>query len=374
LRVSPVQVLFAAVAAWSVLWAVYITVRWGWLLSWVFFVAGPRRMVDLGYPHYVAPGGLQLYASYPRLQIGPLTFLAALPIALLPHLAGEVIGCLFMVASGPAIVWLIADATTRVRGRTRAEAYRAAAWLWFLLAPTWFLLAILWGHLDDVLALLLVTAGVNLLARNRATAAAIAIGASAACKPWAIAFIPMMLAAADGRRVRNLAVAVAASAGPWLPFLVADPHTLRAGAFKIRVIPASVLSLFHVVGGTPSWVRPCQFVGGALLVIFAVRSGRWAAAVVLAMALRLGTDPNVYSYYTTGLLVGACIWDLLGSRLLVPVVTAVCSLTLFFSVYLPLTERDHAIIRLVTVIAVPIMIVLTSEPARRRGGLSLAAS
>jgi hypothetical protein len=366
---SSVPVQAAIVGSWTVFWAVYITHRWGWLISWFFFVAGPRRMVELGYPHYLAPGGLHLYASYPRLQIGPLTFVVALPLALLPRLAGEVIGAVLMAASGPAIVWLIADAATRVGGRTRAEAYRAAGWVWFLLAPTWWLLAVFWGHLDDVLTLLLTTVAVNLLSRSRGTAAAILIGAAAACKPWGIAFVPLVLVATDGRRIRHLVMALAVAVGPWLPFLLADPKTLRAGSFKIHVIAASVLSLFHVAGGTPSWVRPCQFLGGALLVAVAVKSGRWAAAVVLAIALRLGTDPNVYSYYTTGLLVGAGIWDLLGSRLRLPVLTAMCAVTLYGSTFLPLTAHDHAVLRLATVVAVPAVVLATSSRQKSACGV-----
>lgn len=360
------RVQVTVVAIWSVFWAVYIPYRWGSLTSWVFFVAGPRRMVELGYPHYLAPGGLRLYASYPKLQIGPLSFLVALPLALLPHLTGEALGGLGMAAAGPVIVWLLADATTRAGGRTRVEANRLAGWIWMLLAPAWWLLSLFWGHLDDVLALLLATAAVNMLSRDRTTAAAVLVGASAACKPWAIAFIPLVLVAGDGRRIRHLATALAAAVGPWLPFLIADPHTLRAAAFKIRVIPASVLSLFHVVGGTPSWVRPCQFIGGAALVLLAVRYRRWSAAFVLVIALRLGTDPNVYSYYSTGLLVGAGMWDLLGSRLRLPALTAMCSASLFASMYLPLDPHDRAVLRLATVLAVPVIVLLTSERESRR--------
>ena len=360
IRVSD-RMLAALVVSWTVFWAVYIPYRWGWMRAWYFFVAGPRKLVDLSYPHYLAAGGLQLYASFPKLQIGPVAFLIALPLALLPMFVSKLIGCVLMSLAGPAVVWLLADAAHRLRGGSRAGALRAAGWMWVLLAPPWFLLSICWAHLDDVLALLFVAAGVNLLARGRLTLAAVAVGASAAAKPWALAFIPLALAASEQQRIRRLMIAVGVAVGPWLPFVVADPRTLRAASYKIRVIPASVLSLFHVVGGTPSWVRPIQFIGGGLLVALGVRSGRWAAGVVLAIALRLGTDPNVYSYYTTGLLVGAAIWDLLGSRLRVPVLTSTCLLTLYGSTYLRLSEHDHAVLRLATVIAIPIIVICTAS-------------
>lgn len=354
---APIQL--AIVGAWTAFWAFYIAHRWGWAFAWFFFVAGPRRLVDLGYPHWMAPGGLHLYASYPRLQIGPLTFLVALPLALLPGGVSEVVGCALMVAAGPVIIWLLADAARRTRGWSRAKAWEAAGWVWLLLAPTWLMLAAFWGHLDDVLALLVVTIAINLMARDRQMVAAALVGASAACKPWALAFIPLVLAINDGARLRRLAVAIAVAVTPWLPFVIAAPNTLRAASFKINVIPASVLSLFHVTGGTPYWVRPVQFIGGALLVALGVRSGRWAAGVALALALRVATDPNVYSYYTTGLVVGAAIWDLLGSRRRLPILTATCVVTLFGSIYVPMTPHDHAVLRLATAVAVPVIVLLT---------------
>lgn len=359
------------VAAWTAFWVAYVPYRWGWLASWHFFVAGPRRLVGLGYPGYRAAGGLHLYASFPKLQSGPLTFLAALPLAVVPRPVSEAVGCAAMVVAGPVVIALLADAAARLRGVSRTEALRSAGWVWVLLAPPWMLLAIYWGHLDDVLALLFVAAAVNALARGRPVVAAVLIGASAASKPWALAFIPLAVALPGHRRLRYLATAVGVAVVPWLPFVIADPHTLRAASFKIRVIPASVLSLFHVTGGTPSWVRPCQFIGGALLVAVGVRSGRWAAGVVLAVALRLGTDPNVYSYYTTGLLVGAGIWDLLGSRFRAPILTATCVATVYWSSFLTLSRHDHAALRLATVVIVPILVYLTSE---RAGHASYAAA
>ena len=359
---APVQT--ALVVAWTVWWACYISERWGWAISWFFFIAGPRRLVGLGYPHWGAPGGLHLYASYPRLQIGPLSFLVALPLALLPGYASTAIGCALMVAAGPVVVGLLADAARRAHGWSRAETWRAAGRVWFLLAPMWWLLAAFWGHLDDVLALLFVAAAINLLGRGRAATAAVLIGASAASKPWALAFIPLVLVAVDGRRIRHLATATTIAFLPWLPFVIAVPETLRTGSFRIHVIAASVLSLFHVTGGTPLWVRPTQFLGGAALVALSVWSGRWAAGVALALALRMGIDPNVYSYYTTGLIVGTSIWDLLGSRIRIPVLSATTLVTLYGTTYLHLPEHDHAVLQLVTVLAVPGIVVLTS-PRRR---------
>jgi hypothetical protein len=361
-RPSLAQLEFVVVTAWSVYWLAFIPYRFGFVVSWHFFIAGARRLVGLHYPEFPLPGGLHLYANYPKLQIGPLSFVVALPLALLPRVASEAIACALMVVAGPLTIGLIAEASTRLRPWTRQAAFRAGVRVWFIVAPLWCDLAIRWGHLDDVLTLLFVAAAVNALSRARPGVAALCIGAAAAAKPWGIAFIPLALAAGDGRRLRHLVESIAVAAGLWLPFLLADSHTLRAGSFKIRIVPTSVLAVFHLTGGTPSWVRPCQFLGGALLVFACVQSGRWAAAVVIAIALRLGTDPNVYSYYTTGLLVGAAIWDLLGSRVRAPLLTAAGFIALYWSTYWSLSSHTQAVLRLAFVLAVPVIVLATAEP------------
>jgi hypothetical protein len=350
----------AAAVAWTVYWAVYCVHGSG--LSWHFFVAGARRMVGLHYPGYPLPGGVHLYANYPRLQIGPLSFLVALPLALLPKVASQPIAIVLMTVIGGVSIWLVADAAQRLRQWTRGETIRAGVLAWVFVAPLWFQLAITFGHFDDVLALLLLSAAVNALARGHGTTAALCIGAAASAKPWAIATIPLALAVTDGKRIRHLAEALLAAVVPWLPFVLGDSHTLRAGTFKIRVVATSVLALFHVTGGTPGWVRPVQFFGGALLVVACVWSGRWAAAVVIAVAVRLGTDPNVYTYYATGLVVGAAIWDLLGSRLRVPLLTAVGFVSLYWSTFWSLSAHTLALLRLVTVLAIPLLVLATTDP------------
>jgi hypothetical protein len=360
------RALLAVVVLWTVAWMIYIPHRFGYVVSWHFFVAGARRMVGLHYAGYPLAGGLHLYANYPKLQIGPLSFVVALPLALLPRVVSEGLAGVLMMAAGPVSIGLVAESAIRVRGWSTRQALRAGSLTWFFVVPLWCDLAIRWGHLDDVLTLLLVAGAVNALSRARPDVAAICIGAAAASKPWGVAFIPLALAATDGKRLRHLTVAVAVAAALWLPFLFGDSRTLHAaGEFKIKVVPTSVLALFHVTGGTPSWVRPVQFLGGALLAYACVRSGQWAAAVVVAIALRLGTDPNVYTYYTTGLVIGAAIWDLLGSRLRAPVLTAATFVALYWSTYWHLAAHTQALIRLIFVLGVPVFLVVTAEPRLR---------
>jgi uncharacterized membrane protein len=257
---------------------------------------------------------------------------------------------------------LVADAARRLRPWSRRQVITAGVMAWAFVAPLWFQLSITFGHLDDVLVLLFLAFAVNALSRGNATVSALCVGAAAASKPWALAAIPLALAATDGRRLRHLLEALAVAILPWLPFVLGDSHTVHAASsFQIRVVPKSVLALFGVTGGTPSWVRPVQFLGGALVVLLFVLSERWAAAVVVAVAVRLGTDPNTYAYYTTGLVVGAAMWDLIGSRVRLPLLTAATFVTLYWSTFWSLSAHTLGALRLATVLAVPLVVLATTD-------------
>jgi hypothetical protein len=360
-------------ATWTAGWIAYDAHRFGILMSWHFFAAGARRLVGLRFPGYVRPGGLDLFASYPKLQIGPAAFLVALPLAVLPSTAGEVLAAVLMLGAGALIAVLVADAARRATGLQPPPMARSLAFA--LVAPLWVSLSFTYGHLDDVLALTCVTAGINAAVRGRFQLCAVLVGLSAAAKPWAFAFLPLVLLAPRTQRVKAGAVALLSAVIGWVPFLVADPHTLRAAAFKIRVVPASVLGLIGITGGTPSWVRPVQFIVGAALVALCVRHRRYAGAVAVALALRLAIDPNVYPYYMTGLLVATALWDLIATRINIPIMTTGC----FLALYLPDLTRMSATTRggllLAAVVAVPIAVAMKppqkaldearSVPARR---------
>lgn len=350
-----------AVLAWTAWWIAYDPHRFKFLAAWHFSVAGARRMFGYAYPGYPLAGGIHLYASYPKLQSGPLTFITALPVALLPQRASDAVGVVVMYAAGPAIVWLVADAARRTGYLTLRRAKVQGLLFWALLAPLWGQLAITFGHYDDVLALVLVAAAINAMSRSRATTAAVLLGASAGAKPWAIAFLPLALVCADGKRMRHLLEAVGVMTVVWLPFLVTDWHTLRAATFKIAISPNSVMALFHPIGKTPSWVRPVQFVGGAALALLCVARRRWPAVVMVAIALRIGVDPHVYSYYTTGMLVGTGIWDLLGSRWKFPVATAIGFVAIYWTTFWSLPLHVMGVIRLCYVLSVPLLSIVGSR-------------
>ena len=62
----------------------------------------------------------------------------------------------------------------------------------------------------------------------------------------------------------------------------------------------------------------------------AISRGRWPAVLLLGAGARIVLDPGVHGYYTPGILLGAVLWDLLGSRRPVPMWTIVsfCALNL----------------------------------------------
>jgi len=84
----------------------------------------------------------------------------------------------------------------------------------------WTDLSVAVGHLDDVLALTMVTLAVWALTANLPTIAGLCLGLSVDSKPWALVFLALILAvpAFMRRHVALWAGAVVAMA--WLPFLV----------------------------------------------------------------------------------------------------------------------------------------------------------
>src|SRR5207247_1740458 len=123
--------------------------------------------------------------------------------------------------------------------------------------------------------------------------------------------------------VRALTLGLALGVAAWLPFVVADPHTLSAaGRFAIVNDPGSALQALGVhMAGAPHWVRPLQLALGLALGVAAALRGRWAAALLAGVAVRIALDPGTFGYYATGLVAAALMWDLLGARLALPLST-----------------------------------------------------
>jgi hypothetical protein len=331
-----------ALAGWPAAWFVVLAPGRG--IAWHFFVAGSRLLFAGPYgPHYHRAGGLHLYANYPWLQIGPLSFSVAQVLRHLGPDNGLVAAEVAMSAMGLAALLVVRRIAVTVRPALAGD--RAQRWTFlaggaiFIIA--WEELAVAYGHLDDVLALLCATLALWAAVRRRPVLTGLLLGLAADGKPWALVFLPVLLVACGlgvqssaGRagpaagRVRALvlggaAVAAVLAAG-WLPFYLADPGTSAAMHYTIVNLPDSALrSLGVSAARTPSWDRSAQVILGCVLGALAIWRGRWPAVILLGVGARIALDPAAHGYYTAGVILGALIWDLLGSRRPVPLWTLV---------------------------------------------------
>jgi hypothetical protein len=346
-------------APWSALWAGIHAHSAG--QSWHFFAEGGRLLFSGG-----AAGGLHVYATHPVLQMGPLALAVSAVLNMLGTGTGRVVALVAMSATGLpllAAVWRLVPAPERLRrGRLLTGG------LVFL--PVWTELTTHFGHLDDVLALSLSVAAVHAVSRRHPVWAGLALAAAADAKPWAAAFVVLLLALPRRDRWPALGAFVTGVAVAWLPFVAADPHTLMAARF---VIPNDYSSALRVIGvnsaGTPWWDRSAQLALGLAGGYLAVRRGRWPAVILIVLAVRILLDPGVYAYYTSGVLLGTLMVDLLISRWRLPWTTAVAAALLyaarFTHVLFPFTLHELGLLRTLFAIGVPVLVL--GLPARWLG-------
>jgi hypothetical protein len=203
----------------------------------------------------------------------------------------------------------------------------------------WLEVAVRFGHLDDVMALLFGLLAVRCARDDRLVLAAALFGVAIDFKPWACPFVVLLLMRSGGRRLVAATVVLLAVVGAvWAPFLILDPRAVHVTGFVIRVDPASTLHLLSLArSSTPAWCRPAQFAVGAILALVAVRTGRWQAALLLVVAVRLLLDPATQPYYDSGLLLGSVLLDLAtakAARWRTGVMTAVVVLLIYLPSYL----------------------------------------
>jgi hypothetical protein len=305
----------AILTLWSGFWGLYFSVKGGF--SWHFFVQGSTLLfhgAKAGQP----AGGLHLYANYPQLQIGPFTFAVAEGLRHLGGANGLRAAEVFMTVLGLLVLYCverIAEAMrpelTRTRRLDRTMLLGGGV---FMIG--WTDLSVGIGHLDDVLALTLVTLAVWALTANIPTLAGLCLGLSVDSKPWALVFLALILTVPKFMRGHVAVWTGATVLIAWLPFVVADIHTLTAASsFTIPNEPSSSLRALGVAdGGTPKWDRVAQIGLGCLLGGIAVWRRRWPAIILLGVGARIVLDPGVYAYYTAGILLGTLLWDTLGLR------------------------------------------------------------
>ncbi|MDX6466427.1 MAG: hypothetical protein QOI27_1467 [Gaiellaceae bacterium] len=307
-------------------------------ISWRFFDLGARLLFSNS-----AGGGLHLYASHPMLQIGPLSFLVAAPLRLADPWHGRITAIVLMTALGPVLLWLIG--TLRVVGAHAISRQRLAlAGVVFL--PIWTEVAAHFAHLDDVLALTFAVLALHAVNRNHAVLAGLLLGCAADSKPWAAAFIPLVFVLEPRLRRRAAAAWALTIAGAWLPFLLADPRSLRVASFTIPNAGSSALRALGVYDArTPSWDRPMQLVLGCALAWVLVRTGRWPAALFAVITVRLLFDPGTYAYYTSGLVLAAILVDLLLTTRRIPLYALSAAVVVYAARATPLDVHALGLLR-----------------------------
>jgi hypothetical protein len=300
--------------------------------AWHFFTTGSTLL--FGSTGAAAlPGGLHLYANYPQLQIGPLAFVLAEGL----HPFGPHQGLFVAEAATTALGLYLLHQLTRIAVIVRPDlgARPAALRMTVLVGGAVFLvswaeLAATFAHLDDAGALMLGVLAVRAAVAERPVLTGLCIGLATDCKPWALVFLPIVFILpirAWGRAAGAVAGAIAVA---WLPFAIADHHTVAALHYTIRNVPGSALRALGVSDPrTPSWDRPAQLLVGCGLGAATVWRGRWPAVILLGVGARIALDPADWGYYTAGVLVGALLWDMVGMRRPIPLwtVTSFAALT-----------------------------------------------
>jgi hypothetical protein len=102
---------------------------------------------------------------------------------------------------------------------------------------------------------------------------------------------------------------------------------------------------------TPSWDRTAQALLGCVLGVLAVWRRRWPAILLLAGGARIVLDPAAHSYYTPDVMVGALLWDLLGSRRPFPLWTVLSFAALNLAPHVISSPAAQGTIRLALVAA-----------------------
>jgi hypothetical protein len=304
------------VTVWTAAWA-----WWQWSpsgISWHYFAEGSRSLLHAD--------GLHTYAVAPTLQIGPLALLVAGAFGAAGSW-GLPLAQIAMTALALVVVRVVADHAPPGTRHTRILATG------LVLAPTWTVLSVRWAHVDDVLALTLLAALVWAITRPgvRPVLAGLAVAGACAAKPWAVIGLPVLLALPARReRAVGIAVALTGVAAAWAPFVLADPGTLAAMHPSVGVGDTSIMWwLGYHESVLPTWDRLAQLVGAPAVALVAVLRGRWPAALLVGIAVRLALDPQDLSYYAAGAVVAALVLDLWGLRTRVPWVSLMTTLVLW---------------------------------------------
>ncbi|WP_442910934.1 hypothetical protein [Kitasatospora sp. NBC_01266] len=365
----PVRRHHVLLVAWTIIWFLIVEPSGGF--SWHYLREGEQLLFSGG-----EGGGLALYAHHPELQIGPVSLAAARLFAPFPAHVGQVLaeatmsvlGLIMLVLVGRTAAWYYRGTGTNHR---RLQQRILIAGLAFI--PMWVEVSVRFAHMDDVLALFFTMLAVHSLVRNKPVAVGVFLALAVDSKPWAISFLPLILALPKPAWRRSFLWCVGLIALAWLPFYLSNLGSLSAAKFTIPNQPASSLRWLGVSDpSTPWWDRPAQFAIGMGLGTLAVRRGRWPAVVLVGANARILLDPSVYTYYTASILLGTLLWDAVGQRRLVPWWSWIALASLYGGTLLIPSDSAKGMVRLAFVVISTAYVLLwpTKKPRRGRGGAS----
>ncbi len=307
-------------------------------LSWAVIAGGRgdwNRFVVAGHRMFGADG-LHVYERNVDIQTGPISLMLARLLSTTPRngfVACVLLSGLAGAASLRIIEWQALSREPASRRRIETGCLIGGVPLAF----TWSKLGG-YGHLDDALVLLTGVAATVLALRGRTWAVAVLVGVAAATKPWAIVFVPLTMidllpalaGHARGLWLRSLAapgLAIGITAMFWSPFIIAAPGTRDAIRPTVKVADDSILRMIGFADSTvPAGIRTFQVLLAIALGVCAVAARRSVSVMMVAIAVRIATDPGTWSYYTPGLVVSALLVDVLGMRRILPI----ASLTVLF--------------------------------------------
>jgi hypothetical protein len=183
-----------------------------------------------------------------------------------------------------------------------------------------------------------------------------------ASKPWAVVFVPIVLAVPPRARLGAFGLAVAIAAVAWAPFLLAEPHATTAN--NVFVAVDSAWHLFGASDLASSWMRFLDLVVATGLTAIVSRRAL-PAAVLVAVAWRVALDPATWPYYWAGVVLGALVFDLLGTRSTIPYWTAIAFVVVASAEELGIDGAGRAVLRIAFAVAVLAVALWPRTPARQ---------
>jgi hypothetical protein len=305
--------------------------------------------------------GLSVFVTHPDVQTGPITLVLARMLSFTPR--NGFVACTVLCAALGLVAIRCVEKGRHPDRTADPQGSELTVLLGGLIVVFWWAKLGGYGHLDDALVLAAAAVALLKVRQGRPLIAAVLIGLAIATKPWAVILVPLTLGAVGSpwQRLRFPLLANAVGALFWLPFFIAEPHTLKAMRPTVNVAPDSVLQLFGMSNESiPAWLRGAQLLGALGLATVAVWRGRVGGVLLVAIAFRMMTDPGTWGYYTAGFMLGALAWDLYETTSIVPTTTVIAALLLPPS-WIVHSADVRAVLRLTACMAA-IALVTTSRP------------